>query len=171
MRPQKGSVIVPPGTANDKRKFMSRQHIFQKGGGGTPSEATEMPRVTVAELRAWSPRCWTKTVKATGDLPAPCSPPEMGLWGDQVGFLPWAWGSSVGKQLHRDVHYLYLKCIISSPFLTQVTNHSRISSTCDFVSNGNHHCFHIISQLLQRAQKTVNSHGCFKTKVTRPAVW
>lgn len=32
-------------TANGKRKFMSRQRIFQKGWG-TPSEAAELPRVT-----------------------------------------------------------------------------------------------------------------------------
>ena len=81
MRLQKGSAIVPPGTANDKRKFMSRQHIFQKGGGGTPSEATELPRVTVAELRAWSPRFWTKTVQSYWGPPSPMLPTRDGTLG------------------------------------------------------------------------------------------
>ena len=167
MKPQKGSAIIPPGTANGKRKFMSRQRIFQKGGGGCPGR----PLICPGWLwQSWEPGlldAWGRLSKATGDLPAPCSPSEMGLRGDRVGFLPWAWGPSAGEQLHHDVHHLYPKCTISSPFLTQVANHSRISSTCDFVSKGNHQYFHI-SQLLQRAQN-INSHGCFKTKVTRPA--
>ena len=124
--------------------------------------------MTVAELRAWSPRCWRKTVQSYRGPPSPMLSTRDGTPGGSGRVPTLGLGSSAGEQLHHDVHHLYPKCSISPTFLTQVTNHSRISSTCDFVRKGNHQYFHI-SQLLQRAQK-INSHACFKMKVTRPAV-
>ena len=49
MRPPKGSAIIPPGTANGKRKFMKRQCLFQKGGGGRPARP-------LSPAWTWSPR-------------------------------------------------------------------------------------------------------------------
>ena len=50
-------------------------------GWGTPSEATELPRVTVAELRAWSPRCWRKTVQSYRGPPSPTLSTRDGIPG------------------------------------------------------------------------------------------
>ena len=49
----------------------NRFYRFPERGWGMPREATELPRVTVAELRAWSPRCLRKTVQSYRGPPSP----------------------------------------------------------------------------------------------------
>jgi hypothetical protein len=52
----------------------------------------------------------------------------------------------------------------------QETNHSSISSTCDFATNRNHAYFHITLQLLQISVNIFYAHHYFEiTVVIRPA--